>query len=454
MNTAIERILVVDDEMKLPTLFKTVLEKEGYRVESAVSGPEALERLETEWFDLVISDLRMPDMDGLEFIKKAKALSPTIPCILLTAYGTIESAVAAMKEGAYDYLTKPIHNEELKLVVKRALQLHRLSREVERLQSQLEIDIDSQHTVGQSRPMRAIFRLIKLVARSNATILIQGESGTGKELIARAIHQHSPRRHEPLVAIECGTLTETLLESELFGHVRGAFTGAITTKKGLFEEAHGGTLLLDEIGETAPAFQLKLLRVLQEGEIRPVGSSKSIRVDVRVIAATNKELRKEVERRTFREDLYYRLAVVPIVVPPLRERKDDIPLLVHHFIKKYCGQNGFEPKQLSVNALKLLHDFTWPGNVRELEHVIERAVLMSPGAEINPQALFAFEKAPRDEPAIPLHQAKKEAAETVEREKIKEALQKTRGKRSPAARLLGISRAALYQKLKHYDLTH
>ncbi len=446
-----DKILVVDDEMNMLALFKKVLGKEGYQVETAASGEEALKRLEKEWFDLVISDLKMIGMDGLELLKKVKTASPVMPYIVLTAFGTIDSAVAAMREGAYDYLTKPVNNEEIKVVVRKALDLHRLTREVERLRDQMEIDSDFKNIVGRSRKVRSLFRLIKLVANSSTTIHIQGESGTGKELVARAIHYNSPRRGQSFVTIDCGALPETLLESELFGHVRGSFTGAIGNKKGLFEEAHGGTLLLDEIGDTTLAFQSKLLRVLQESEIRSVGSNKSIKVDVRVIAATNKDLREGVEKKTFREDLYYRLAVVPVLIPPLRERKEDIPLLVDHFIKKYCEQNRQESKQISAQIMKILIDYPWRGNVRELENVIERAVLMSPGPEIRVEALF-LDPASDDEAVDPLRLMTHLATEKVEREKIAVAMKKTRGNRTQAARLLGISRATLYNKMKQYGL--
>ncbi len=451
MNLAPDRVLVVDDEENMLALFQKVLGKEGYEVVTASSGEEGLKRLETEWFDLVVSDLKMPGLDGFELLRKVKMVSPSLPCIMLTAYGTVDSAVAAMKEGAYDYLAKPVNNEEIKLVVKKALDLHRLTREVERLRDQIEIEKDFKNMIGRSKPMRVLFRLIKLVAGSNTTILIQGESGTGKELVARSIHYHSPRRDRPFVAVDCGALPETLLESELFGHIRGSFTGAIGNRKGLFEEADGGTILLDEVGDTTVTFQSKLLRVLQEGEIRPVGSSKSVKVDVRVIAATNKDLKKGVENKAFREDLYYRLAVVPIVIPPLRQRREDIPLLVDHFIRKYCGQNRLEVKRISAKALRLLIDSPWPGNIRELENVIERAVLISPGPEIGPEALF-LEQAVGEELPPPLLDATRAAAETVEKERIVEATQKTKGNRSRAAKLLGISRATLYNKLKRYHL--
>lgn len=445
-----ERILVVDDEPNMQGLFKKILGKEGYDVVTAFSGEEAVKKLETEWFDLLISDLKMPGMNGLDLLKKVKHLTPTLPCIMLTAHGTIDSAVAAMKEGANDYLTKPVNIDEIKIVVKRVLENYRLIREVEHLRGKMGLESGPNTIIGRSKPMKDLYRLLERVANSHTTILIYGESGTGKELVARSIHQQSPRRDRPFVTIDCGTLHETLLESELFGHVRGSFTGAISNKKGLFEDAHGGTLLLDEIGDTTSAFQSKLLRVLQESEIRPVGGNKTITVDVRVIAATNKDLKKSVEEKTFREDLYYRLAVVPVVIPPLRHRKEDIPLLVDHFLKKNCERGHLEPKRISAKAMRLLTEAPWPGNVRELENVIERAVLLSPDAEITPEALFI-------DPAIedsknPLHQVIRTTTEIVEKEKIAEATQRAQGNRSRAAKLLGISRATLYNKLKRYNL--
>ncbi|HEY2990962.1 MAG TPA: sigma-54 dependent transcriptional regulator [Candidatus Binatia bacterium] len=444
-----ERILIVDDEENVCALFKKILEKEGYDACCVSCGEDGLAKLETEWLDLVISDLKMPGMGGLELLKRGKGLNPALPFIMLTAFGAVDSAVAAMKEGAYDYLLKPVDTDELKLGVEKALELHRLTREVERLRTQLDLDLDFEQIVGQSKAMRAVFRLMKMVADSNATILIQGESGTGKELIARALHQHSQRKERRFVALNCASVPETLLESELFGYVKGAFTGATHNKKGLFEEAHEGTLLLDEIGDTSMAFQSNLLRVLQENEIRPVGSNKSVKVDVRVIVATNKDLKKEMERDAFRKDLFYRLSVVPLVIPPLRQRKEDIPLLVNHFIDKYSKAHDLAPKRISPNALKLLLDYSWPGNVRELQNVIERAVLINPGAAILPDSLFpAPESADEDGLSQSLFDTAKSAREIVEREKIAEALQKASGNRSHAAKLLGISRSALYNKLK------
>jgi DNA-binding NtrC family response regulator len=451
MDAGRERILIVDDEENVLALCQTILQKRGYEVECASTAEEALDRLESELFDVVITDLKMPGMSGLDLLSKGKALNPFMPFIMLTGFGTVHSAVEAMKEGAYDYLIKPVDNEEFKLVVQKALELHRLQREVARLRSQLEIDLDFQDIVGQSKPMRAVFRLIRMVAKSNATILIQGESGTGKELIARALHQHSDRSEGPFIAIDCASLPETLLESELFGHVRGAFTGAINNKKGLFIEAHDGTILLDEIGNTTMGFQSKLLRVLQENEIRPVGTNKSVKVDVRVIAATNKDLKREVERKAFREDLFYRLAVVPVHLPPLRDRRDDIPLLIDHFIKKCCRENGFEAKKISPQGMRQLMEYQWPGNIRELENVVARAVLITSGAEITPDFLFPLPPA-SDSPPTSLPQATKKALEAVERQKIIDALHKVNGNRSRAARLLGISRASFYKKLRSYSI--
>ncbi|MBI1818765.1 MAG: sigma-54-dependent Fis family transcriptional regulator, partial [Nitrospirae bacterium] len=354
-----DRILVVDDEVNMRALFKKILSKEGYQVETVSSGDEAFKLLEKDRFDLVISDLKMPGMDGFELLKKVKEISPQPPFILLTAYGTVDSAVAAMKQGAFDYLTKPLNNDEVRMVIRKALDLYHLTQEVEQLRERVEADKDFKEIIGRAPKMRSLFRLIKMVSYSNTTILINGESGTGKELIARAIHYNSPRKDRPFVTVDCGALPETLLESELFGHVKGSFTGAINNKKGLFEEASGGTLLLDEIGDTTLAFQSKLLRVLQENEIRPVGSNKNIKVDARVVAATNKDLRELVKKKVFREDLYYRLAVVPVMIPSLKERKEDIPLLVDHFIKRYCAQNRLSLKQISPPVMKVMIDYPW-----------------------------------------------------------------------------------------------
>lgn len=447
-----ERILLVDDEENLVALFKKIFEKLGYQTCGVYTAEDALKQLEAQSFDLVITDLKLPGLSGLELVKKGKAIDPALLFIMLTGFGTVPSAVEAMKQGAHDYLLKPIDNEELVLVAEKALEVRRLTREVQRLRSQLELDLGFDQIIGQSKPMRALFRVMKIVAQSNVTVLIHGESGTGKELAAKALHQQSPRHNQPFVAVNCASVPETLLESELFGHARGAFTGAVNNKKGLFEEAHGGTLLLDEVGDTTPAFQAKLLRVLQENEIRPLGTNKSVKIDVRVIAATNKDLKREVEKKTFRADLYYRLAVLPLNIPPLRDRREDIPLLVDHFIKKYSKQNGLvAPKGITPRALGTLVEYSWPGNVRELENVIARAVLITLETEIDAEILFS-NPANLAELPISLRQEMHQVINTRERQLIAEALQKTNGNRSHAAKLLGISRSALYIKLKLHDL--
>jgi DNA-binding NtrC family response regulator len=456
MNGPPERILIVDDEEHVCALFQRILQKEGYEVECAATGEDGLALLERRPFDLVITDLKMPGIDGMELLKRGRALRPSLNFVMLTAFGTVQTAVEAMKQGAYDYLVKPVDKDEITIVAAKALEVRRLTREVDRLRSQLDLALDFDQIVGQSKSMKAVFRLMKMVADSNATILLQGESGTGKELIARAIHRASRRKERRFVAVNCASVPETLLESELFGYVRGAFTGAAADKKGLFEEAHEGTLLLDEIGDTSTAFQSALLRVLQEGEIRPVGSNKSVKVDVRVIVATNKDLKREVEKRTFREDLFYRLSVVPIALPPLRSRRDDIPLLAAHFIEKYSRAYSVASKRLAPTALRLLLDHSWPGNVRELENVIERAVLINPGPEIAPDSLFPSALTMLDENRsfTSLNETMRGARELMEREKISEALQRASGNRSHAAKLLGISRSALYNKIKSLRLSN
>lgn len=454
MQPTPERILVVDDEEHMLALFESVLGKEGYIIARAASGEEALSLLATMECDLVIADLRLPGIDGLELLHKVKALHTHLPYVLLTAHGTVQSAVAAMKEGAYDYLTKPVDIDELKLAVKKALEMRRLTREVEQLRAQAAGHPGFPRIIGHSKPMRALLQQVRLVADSDSTILLQGESGTGKELIARAIHQHSSRHAQPFVTVDCGAVSESLLESELFGYVKGAFTGALTNKRGLWEEAHTGTLLLDEIGDVTLAFQSKLLRVLQEREIRPVGSTKHIPVDVRVVTATNKDLKQQVAAGRFREDLYYRLAVVPLMIPPLRERREDIPLLVEHFLTQHAERSGQARKRVSPATLQRLMDWPWPGNVRELEHVIERAVLLSPGSEIQPESLV-LEQVVSPSAATLTPQTVDQARallDTVERDKLRVALEKARQNRSQAAKLLGISRSTLYEKLKRYRL--
>jgi DNA-binding NtrC family response regulator len=454
MTPASEKILVVDDEANMLALCESVLRKEGYVVVCAASAEEALALLETDSVDLLIADLRLPGMDGLELVRRVKTQQPGLLYLLLTGHGTIQSAVAAMKDGAADYLTKPVDVDELKVVVKKTLEIGRLTREVQHLRLRVASAQEFPEIIGRSKAIGALLRQVQLVAGSDSTVLLQGESGTGKELIARALHRSSPRRDRAFIALDCGTIPESLLESELFGYVKGAFTGASTNKKGLWEEAHGGTLFLDEIGDIPSSFQAKLLRVLQEGEIRPVGSSKRLTVDTRVVAATNKDLKHEVRAQRFREDLYYRLAVVPLRLPPLRERREDIPMLVDHFMTKYCTRTHQERKQLPPAILRQLMEAPWPGNVRELEHTIERAVLLSPGLEIEPESVVLdhIELDPAHPPAVQAITEAHALLDNVEREKLRQALVQAGNNRGHAAKLLGISRSTLYEKLKRYHL--
>jgi two-component system NtrC family response regulator len=382
-----ETILIVDDEKNYLIVLEALLSDVGYEVLTAEDAGKGLEMVRSHDLDLVITDMRMPGMDGMAFLAQLHSQQPELPVIMMTAYATVEKAVEAMKRGAFDYITKPFKNEELKLTIRKAIEMHRLVRENRSLSQQLQQRFSFGNIVGQSKAMRKVYELIEKVAQTRATILISGESGTGKELIARSIHFNSPRRDKPFISVSCSALPESLLESELFGHERGAFTGAYALRKGRFELADGGTLFLDEVGEMSPALQVKLLRVLQEMDFERVGGTRTIHVDARVLAATNRDLRREVENGRFREDLYYRLRVVQIEVPPLRQRRDDIPLLIHHFLTKAAAANGVPVKRVGEEALRLLYRYEWAGNVRELENVIERAVILYSGEEIGPQDL-------------------------------------------------------------------
>ena len=374
-------MLVVDDQKNMRATTAIVLRAAGHVVEEAEDGAAALRRVQAEAFDVVLTDLRMPDVDGMEVLREAQRLAPETQVIVMTAYGTIESAVEAIRRGAYDFLAKPFKEDELLLRVSKALEKRRLVGEVSLLAGELRRRYGLEHIVGRSPSMQDLLDRIVRVAPTDATVLISGESGTGKELVARALHVASRRGERPFVPVNCAAITETLLESELFGHAKGSFTGATRARRGLFEEANGGTLFIDEVGETSPGFQAKLLRALQEGEIRRVGESTPVQVDVRVIAATNQDLRRAVAERRFREDLYYRLAVVPIRIPPLRERSEDVPLLAAHFLERFVQRTG-APKTLAPDAVALLVEHAWPGNVRELENVIEHAAALSPSPEI------------------------------------------------------------------------
>jgi two-component system, NtrC family, response regulator len=372
-----ENILIVDDEKNYLLILEDLLSEEGYQVVTAESAARGLEIVSAYDLDVVITDMRMPGMDGMVFLERIHYQDPDLPVVMMTAYGSVEKAVEAMRKGAFDYILKPFKNEELKLTIRKAVDHHLLVCQNRYLTRELQDRYQFGSIIGKSAPMQRIYQLVEKVAPSRATVLITGESGTGKELIARAIHFNSPRREQPFITVNCGALPENLLESELFGHERGAFTGAVNLRKGRFELAHEGTLFLDEISEMSPPLQVKLLRVLQEMEFERVGGSQTLKVDVRVVAASNRNLKEEVAQGSFRSDLFYRLNVVHVQLPALKERSDDIPLLVNHFLAKYAQQGGKPQLSIEPEALRRMLDYVWPGNVRELENVIERAVILS-----------------------------------------------------------------------------
>ncbi|MDH4163185.1 MAG: sigma-54 dependent transcriptional regulator [Nitrospirota bacterium] len=449
------RILIVDDEKSMRELLSILLKKEGYDVATADNGDSALQAVQQEIYDLVITDIRMPKIDGIELLKAVKELSPETVVIVITAFASTETAVDAMKLGAYDYITKPFKNEEIRLVVQKALEKRLLRKENILLRREIESRAGFDNFIGKSEAMQQIFSLIRQVADTRSTILINGESGTGKELVARAIHYSGSRKNSPFVTVNCGALPETLLESELFGYMKGAFTGAVANKQGLFEAANGGTLFLDEISTTTPALQIKLLRVLQTKEIKRVGGTADIKVDVRIIAASNRDLLQEVNKGTFREDLYYRLNVIPILVPTLRGRKEDIPLLIDHFLGK-LGSEG-QKKRMSEEAKDRLSGYGWPGNVRELENAVERLYTLVPGEVILPEHLPAtilpgspfLEIVPSEIPneGIDLESI----LQTVEKNLLKKALDKTGGVKTEAARLLGLTFRSFRHRLQKFD---
>ncbi len=440
-----ERILVVDDEKLMREYLKELLEPE-YRVDTAASALDALKMLRDEVYDLVITDLRMPKMDGIELLKHVNDISPGTQVIVLTAYGSVESAVEAMKLGAYDYIGKPIQSpDEMELKIRRAIERGKLIRENLYLRRELEKKL-KYDIVGKSPKMQEVFEKIAAVAKSDITVLITGETGTGKELVARAIHENSHRKDGMFVPVNCGAIPENLLESELFGHEKGAFTGAYRREIGSFEMANGGTIFLDEIGEMSPHLQVKLLRVLQNGEFQRVGSPKVLKTDARVIAATNADLQKAVEEGRFRQDLYYRLNVVNIKLPPLRERREDIPLLVHHFLNKYGPD-----KEVAPETMKMLLSYDWPGNVRELENVIESGCVLSKTNLITPDDLPDYlREASKRKHRLPSDGDMSLAA--VEREHIKYVLDQNGWNITRSAEILGIDRVTLYNKIKKYGL--
>ena len=441
-------ILIVDDDQEMQDLLKDILEDHGYQVAVAREGREALDHLESDEYLVVLTDLRMKGIDGAELLHELVQHHPACNTIMMTAFGTVESAVDAMKQGAFDYLTKPIKTDELLVTVEKALREASLRREVAHLRRQVNREYAFDQIIGKSKPMRGVFALIRRVADSQANILITGESGTGKELVAKAIHFNSSRKDAPFIPVNCAAIPEQLLESELFGHVKGAFTDAKSDKHGLFEEAQKGTLFLDEISEMPMLLQAKLLRAVQEREIRRVGATQSIPVNVRIIAATNLVLAEEVEAKRFREDLYYRLNVIEIRLPPLRERKEDIPLLCNMLLHKMASATGKQPAGIAESALGSLIDYHWPGNVRELENVIERAVTLAPGDIVTVEALPATIREANGEGRLIEEGIERSLSmEEVERMYIKRILEKTRGNKLQAAQILKIDRKTLYRKL-------
>jgi len=440
------KILVADDEAAIRESLSEWLSDVGHDVLTAEDGPQALGIIEKEKPSIVIADLVMPGMDGIELLKKAKEISPGIEVIIITAYGSIPTAITAMKEGAYDYIEKPFCPEKAELLINRLVEHQQLLEENISLHRKLEEQYRFENIIAKSPKMRRVIEIIKVVAMSNATVLITGESGTGKELVARAIHSQSYRKDKPFVAVSCAALPESLLESELFGHEKGAFTGAYAQRRGKFEAADRGTLFLDEIGEMSANIQVHLLRVLEEKELTRVGGNELIKVDVRVISATNKDIKKAVADGQFREDLYYRLNVVTVELPPLRERKEDIPLLAQHFLKKFAVENKKEVVAFSPEAVDLLMKYEWPGNVRELENAIERAVILSKDSYIKAVDL------PQQEGLVARSTQLGKSITEVEKNHILNILNETNGNYSQAARILGISRVSLYNKIKAYRL--
>jgi two-component system response regulator HydG len=447
------KILIVDDEPAHCRMLEAVLKTENYETQRAEDGKSAIEAVTARFYDLILMDIRMNRVGGIEALQKIKEISPDIPVVMMTAYASVDTAVKAMKSGAYDYLTKPLDIEELKLLVAKALRHHQLEKENVLLKEQLRRRFDFSNIIGRSRSMQDLLETVAMVAPTEATVLLQGESGTGKELIANAIHQNSPRRNHPFIKINCAALPETLLESELFGHEKGAFTGATSRRQGRFHLAHRGSILLDEIAEMSTTTQSKVLRVLQEREFEPVGSSETVKVDTRIIAATNKHLQEEVKANRFREDLYYRINVVNITVPALRKRREDIPLLVDFFLKHYAEKNHRHLKGVTPKAMDSLMRYGWPGNIRELENVVERAVIMGRGDFITPQEFPSALKnlAPEsmeDKQELPAGKSLRE----MEKAMILRTLEETGGNRTRTAEILGISRRTLQLKLKDYGV--
>lgn len=451
------RILVIDDEPLMRMAIQDTLETEGFQIGVAETGQKGLDLFRKNPSDILITDLKLPDMDGLQILKEVKRINPETQVILITAYGSIDSAVTAMKEGASDYLTKSFSMDELLLVIQRILRIKRLEEENIRLKEKVKERFGLEGLVGKSPQMQRIYDLIEMVSQTDTTVLIQGESGTGKEMVANAIHLKSLRKNGPFIKINCSALPETLLETELFGHEKGAFTGAFRQRKGRFELAHEGTLFLDEIGEISPAVQVKLLRVLQERQFERVGGDETISINVRLICATQKDLKEEIQKGSFREDLYYRLNVVPIHLPPLRERREDILLLADHFINKFSKKMGKEVSGISEEAKNILFKYPFPGNIRELENIVERAIALLKGKviqvedlpeEILGQGHMVHEICKKIQGTKPLASA----VNLFEKEYIQYVLERVKGKRGKAAEILRISRKTLWEKIKELKI--
>ncbi len=459
MEQATANILVIDDVLAVRQSLQEILGSEGYEVETAPDGETGLQRVKDQPFDLVLTDLALPGLGGMDILKYLVRHQPECSCIIITGYGTIQNSVTAMRLGAFDYLCKPVDPQELRLVVARALEHRRLKRENLQLKKQLHKRYGFANIVGNSEPIIQVFELIKKVADTDSTVLILGESGTGKELINRAIHYNSLRREGPLIPVNCAAIPEELLESELFGHERGAFTHAIRTRIGRFEQASGGTIFLDEIADMSPSLQVKILRVLQDRSFERIGGVKTIKVDIRVVAATNQDLEEMVRKGRFREDLYYRLNVIPIRVPPLRDRAGDIPLLVQHFLHEFSRKKKKPNKHLSTGTMDLIQRYAWPGNVRELENLVERLVILSEGEEIQASELperfrnksaNASQAKPQEIPDHGIHLTA--AVQEFERNLILKALDKSNWVKSRAAQLLNLNRTTLLEKMKKQNI--
>jgi len=453
------KALVIDDEKSLLKLLELGLKEASYEVVSAESGKKGLELFQSSAPDAIVCDLGLPDIDGIEVLKRIRQLNGDIPVVMITAHGSVQTAISAMKLGAYDYVEKPFEVEELQIVLERAVREHQLAKDYERLRTQVESEYDFGNIIGSAPAMKNLFDRVRKAADTKSTILINGESGTGKELIAKAVHFNSSRKKKPLVIVDCGSIPANLMESELFGHAKGAFTGADSMKKGLCEEAHQGTLFLDEIGELPLELQAKLLRFLQESTIRRVGETQPINVDVRVIAATNRNLEDEVKQKRFRQDLFYRLNVVPLVAPALRDRKEDIPLLTQHFLRKFSKAYNRPIEKIDPAVMQRLTQYAWPGNVRQLENVMEQMVVMTEGNVLRLDSLPPplSEAQEINTPAVPetewdLKKALHRVQSYTEEFMIRRALEKTENNKTKAAELLGISRRALIYKVQEYKI--